>query len=349
MTIINDPNFDPNKALPMTSLWAWEYYKKGIANSWVPEEVDMKKSGDIEQWKSKDSLSPQERKMVSLNLGFFSTAESLTANNLIAISKHITDFQCLQYITRQLWEEAIHTHTFIYCCDSFLSSEEVDEVYKMYKTLPSVKEKDDFVTELTKSVLDPNFTTEGEENIRLFLLNLVGYYVIMEGIFFYAGFAMMLNLGRRGKMKGVAKEFDLILKDEGLHVGFGCDLINAIKGENQQVWTPEFQKEIIEKIKKAVELEKKYSREACPEKILGINSQQYCQYIEYIANRRLEQIGLSKIYLNEEKEEVENPLDWMSEKIDLNKKGNFFETTITEYQTGSLKWDEEDEDKVKNS
>jgi ribonucleoside-diphosphate reductase beta chain len=173
--------------------------------------------------------------MVLLNLGFFSTAESLTANNLVAISKHITDFQCLQYITRQNFEEAIHSETFIYCCNSFLETKEIEEIYKMYKTLPSVKEKDDFVTELTKSVLDPNFTTKGEENIRRFLLNLVGYYVIMEGIFFYAGFAMMLNLKRNGKMVGVGKQFDFILRDEGLHVGFGCDLINAIKKENPQV------------------------------------------------------------------------------------------------------------------
>jgi ribonucleoside-diphosphate reductase beta chain len=345
MPIINDPNFDPNKALPITSPWARVYWKKGNANHWLPEEVDMQRTGDIAQWKSKDLLSPQERKMVLLNLGFFSTAESLTANNLVAISKHITDFQCLQYITRQNFEEAIHSETFIYCCNSFLETKEIEEVYKMYKTLPSVKEKDDFVTELTKSVLDPNFTTKGEENISLFLLNLVGYYVIMEGIFFYAGFAMMLNLKRNGKMVGVGKQFDFILRDEGLHVGFGCDLINAIKRENSQVWTPEFQKKIIEKIKKAVELEKKYAREACPEEILGINSQQYSQYIEYIANRRLEQIGLSKIYFNEKNEKVENPFDWMSTTVDLNKKGNFFETTITEYQTGGrLKWDSEDDE-----
>jgi ribonucleoside-diphosphate reductase beta chain len=170
-----------------------------------------------------------------LNLGFFATAESLTANNLIAMGKHITDFQCLLYIIRQLQEEAIHSWTFIYCCETFLSSEEVDQVYKMYKTIPSVKEKDDFVINLTKSISNPNFTTKGEENIRLFLHDLIGYYVIMEGIFFYAGFAMMLNLLRRGKMIGVGKQFYFILRDEGLHVGFGCDLINVIKKENPQV------------------------------------------------------------------------------------------------------------------
>ena len=338
MPIINDPNFDSNKALPMTSPWAWDYYKKGLANHWVPSEVPM--GEDKDQWNSKDVLSPQERKLVLLNLGFFATAESLTANNLIAMGKHITDFQCLQYIIIQLKEEAIHTHTFIYCCETFLSSEERDQIYKMYKTIPSVKEKDDFVISLTKSVSDPNFTTKGEENIRLFLHDLIGYYVIMEGIFFYAGFAMMLNLKRNGKMKGVGVQFEFILKDEGLHVGFGCDLINKIKSENPQVWTPEFQKEVIGLIKDAVELEKKYAREACPERILGINSQQYCQYVEYIADRRLEQIGLNKEYFDE------NPFPWMSEAIDLEKEENFFETRVTKYQHGSrLEWDEKEEKK----
>jgi len=341
MPIINDPNFDSNRALPMTSPWAWKYYKKGIANNWVPEEVDM--AQDVGQWKSKAVLSQQERKMVLLNLGFFSTAESLTANNLIALGKHVTDFQCQQYLMRQIWEEAIHTHTFIYCCNSFLDSQEVDEVYKMYKTIPSVKEKDDFVTGLTKLVSDPNFTTQGEQNIRHFLRNLIGYYVIMEGIFFYAGFAMMLNLKRNGKMKGVGEQFEFILRDEGLHVGFGCDLINKIKNENPQVWTPEFQKEVIKLIKKAVELEKKYACEACPEEILGINSQQYCQYIEYIANRRLWQIGLSKMYFDEKGKEINNPFAWML-LTDLNKEKNFFETRVTEYQAGSsLEWDEKEE------
>jgi len=344
MPIINDPNFDPNKALPMTSPWAWDYYIRGIANNWVPDEVPM--GQDIDQWKSKDLLSTQERKLVLLNLGFFSTAESLTANNLLVIGKHVTGFQCQQYIIRQLWEEAIHTHTFIYCCNSFLESKQVDEVYKMYKTIPSVKEKDDFVIGLTKSVSSPNFTRKGEENIRRFLHDLIGYYVIMEGIFFYAGFAMMLNLKRNNKMVGVGTQFEFILKDEGLHVGFGCDLINTIKKENPQVWTPEFQKEIIRLIKKAVELEKKYACEACPEKILGINSQQYCQYIEYIANRRLQQIGLSKVYFDEKGREINNPFPWMSQMTDLNKEKNFFETRVTEYQDGSfLEWDEEDKTK----
>jgi ribonucleoside-diphosphate reductase beta chain len=135
------------------------------------------------------------------------------------------------------------------------------------------------------------------------------------------------------------------MRDESLHLAFGCDLINTIKSENPQVWeTPGFQKEIIWLIREAVELEKEYACEACPEGIVGINSQQFCEYVEYIANRRLERIGLNKIYFKdqEKKIEVENPFDWMSASTDLNKKKDFFSTRVTEYQIGGrLEWDED--------
>src|SRR3990167_228808 len=191
MPIINSSATDPNKILPMTYMWAREYYKAGIANNWVPEEISMQE--DIEQWKSKSVLSQAERKMILWNLGFFSTAESLTANNLVlAVYQRVTNPECRQYILRQAYEEAVHTDTFIYCCDSLGLNP--DEIYNMYNTIPSIKEKDDFVVELTKSIFDPNFSTEGTENIKKYLHDLIGYYVIMEGVFFYAGFAMMLAL-----------------------------------------------------------------------------------------------------------------------------------------------------------
>jgi ribonucleoside-diphosphate reductase beta chain len=204
----------------------------------------------------------------------------------------------------------------------------------MYNTIPSIKEKDDFVVELTKSMLDDNFSTEGTDNIRKFLYDLIGYYVIMEGIFFYAGFAMMLALKRRNKMVGIGQQFEYIMRDESLHLAFGCDLINTIKSENPNVWTEHFKQEITELIKKSVELEKRYAIDACPDGIVGINSKQFCDYVEYIADRRLERIDLPKIF------HTANPFPWMSQSTDLTKEKNFFETRVTEYQTGgSLNWD----------
>ena len=331
MAIINSSKTDPNKILPIQYAWAREHYKAGVANNWVPEEVSMQR--DVEQWKSPAALSESERRLIVWNLGFFSTAESLTANNIVlAVYNHITNPEARQYLLRQAFEEAIHTDTFIYCCDTL--GLDPDEIYNMYRTIPSIRDKDDFVVELTRVVFDPGFSTVGEENIRRFLHDLVGFYVIMEGIFFYAGFAMMLALKRQNKMVGVGEQFEFIMRDESLHLAFGCDVINTIKAENRGVWTPAFQAELVELIRQAVELEKRYARDACPHGLLGINADQFSQYVEHIADRRLERIDLPKLY------GTKNPFPWMSQSTDLAKEKNFFETRVTEYQVGAaLTWD----------
>lgn len=329
--IINNSTVDPNKILPMKYLWARQHYKDGVANNWTPEEVSMQQ--DVEQWKSPTFLTDAERRLILWNLGFFSTAESLTANNLVlTVYRYVTNPECRQYLLRQSFEEAVHTDTFIYCCDSL--GLDPDDIFNMYMTVPSIKAKDDFVVNLTKSILDPNFSTEGTENIQRFLHDLIGFYVIMEGIFFYAGFAMMLALRRKGKMIGIGEQFEYIMRDESLHLAFGCDLINTIKAENPEAWTLQFQEEIVELIKKSVVLEKQYAYDACPEGLLGINAEQFSEYVEYITDRRLERIDLPKVY------GTKNPFQWMSQATDLNKEKNFFETRVTEYQTaGSLEWE----------
>ncbi len=202
----------------------------------------------------------------------------------------------------------------------------------MYNTIPSIKEKDDFVVEMTRAVFDPNFSTEGVENTQRFVHDLVGFYVIMEGIFFYAGFAMMLSMLRNHRMVGVGEQFQFILRDESVHLAFGADLINTIVQENPAIWTPEFKKEILEKIMRAVELEKAYVDDTMPRGIVGLVPNMVKQYVEHIADRRLERIGLDRQY------HKENPFPWMSEIMDMPKEKNFFETRVTEYKTGELDW-----------
>ena len=330
-SIINNGHMDTNKILPMRYTWARQHYKDGIANNWTPEEIGMQQ--DVEQWKSTTVLTESERRLILWNLGFFATAESLTANNIVlAVYKHVTNPECRQYMLRQAYEEAVHTDTFIYCCDSL--GLDPEQIYTMYLTIPSIKEKDDFVVNLTKSIFDPRFEIKNSADIQKFLHDLVGYYVIMEGIFFYAGFAMMLALRRQNKMVGIGQQFEYIMRDESIHFAFGCDLINTIKAENPEVWTPEFQRNIIDLIKKAVELECTYAHDACPQGLLGINAQQFSEYVEHIADRRLARIGLPEQY------HKDNPFPWLSQATDLNKEKNFFETRVTEYQTaGSLEWE----------
>ena len=327
--LINCNTVDVNQLMPLKYKWAWEHYLNGCANNWMPTEVPMSK--DIELWKS-NTLTIDERRVIMRNLGFFSTAESLVANNIVlAIFKHVTNPECRQYLLRQAFEEAIHTHTFHYIVESLNLDE--GEVFNMYNEMPSIHKKDAFAMKYTSNLVDPNFSTESPEDIQRFLRNLICFYVIMEGIFFYSGFAMILSFHRQNKMTGIGEQFQYILRDETIHLNFGIDLINGIKAENASVWTAEFQEEITNMIKEAVELEIEYAVDCLPTGILGLNHQMFREYVQYIADRRFERIGIKAIYGSK------TPFPWMSETIDLGKEKNFFETRVTEYQTaGSLEW-----------
>ena len=328
--LVNCAKVDVNQLMPIKYNWAWEHYLNGCANHWMPTEVPMTK--DIEVWKS-NKLSADERLVIMRNLGFFSTAESLVGNNLVlAIFKHVTNAECRQYLLRQAFEEAVHTHTFLYVVDSLGLDE--GEVFNMYHEVPVIARKDEFEMRLTVEVLNDEFTTETFEGRQMFLRNLIGYYLIMEGIFFYTGFVMILSFHRRNLMTGIGEQFQYILRDETTHLNFGIDLINGIKHENPDVWTPEFQAEMVDLVKQAVELEIDYARDCLPRGVLGLNGNLFRDYVQHIADRRLERIGLPTQYSSS------NPFPWMSETMDLAKEKNFFETRVTEYQTGgTLSWD----------
>ena len=327
--LINCNQVDVNQLMPLKYNWAWEHYMNGCANHWMPTEVPMAK--DIELWKA-NTLSEDERRVIMRNLGFFSTAESLVANNIVlAIFKHLTNPEARQYLLRQSFEEAIHTHSFVYICESLNLDQGL--VFNMYNEITSIKAKDEFQMQLTAEVLDPNFSTDTIQGAQKFLENLIGYYPIMEGIFFYSGFVMILSFHRQNKMTGIGEQFQYILRDETVHLNFGIDLINGIKEENPNLWTFEFQNQIIRKIKHAVELEIAYAQDCLPTGILGLTSSMFREYVQYIADRRLERIGLKVIYRSK------NPFPWMSETMDLGKEKNFFETRVTEYQSASsLTW-----------
>lgn len=328
--LLNCLHVDVNQLMPIKYHWAWEHYLNGCANHWMPTEVSM--AQDITLWKS-NKLSDDERLVIMRNLGFFATAESLVGNNIVlTIFRQITNAECRQYLLRQAFEEAVHTHTFLYIVDSLGLDER--EVFNMYHEIPAIARKDAFEMRLTESLLDPNFSTESEEGVRQLVRNLIGFYVIMEGIFFYSGFVMMLSFHRRNQMTGVGEQFQYILRDESVHLNFGIDLINGIKAEHPTIWTPEFQREVIEMIDEAVELEVAYAEDCLPRGVLGLRSDMFRQYVGYIADRRLERIGLKARY------HTPNPFPWMSETIDLTKEKNFFETRVNEYQAAaSLQWD----------
>ena len=323
---------DLNQLVPFKYEWAWDKYLAACANHWMPNEVNM--AADVALWKSKDGLTDDERLIIERSLGFFSTADSLVANNLVlAVYRHITNPECRQYLLRQAFEEALHTHSYQHIIQS-LGMDEA-RLFNMYREVPSVATKASWALPFTQSLNDPNFKTGTTANNQRLLRDLIAFYVIFEGIFFYVGFTQILSMGRRNKMVGTSEQFQYILRDESMHMNFGIDVINQIKIENPDAWTPSFQKEIIKLIKDGVDLEYQYAKDTMPTGILGLNASMFREYLEFIGNRRLVQIGLPEQYQG-----ATNPFPWMSEMMDLKKEKNFFETRVTEYQTGgALSWD----------
>ena len=323
---------DLNQLVPFKYEWAWQKYLDGCANHWMPQEVNM--TADISLWKSDEGLSDDERTIVKRSLGFFSTADSLVANNLVlAIYRLITNPECRQYLLRQAFEEAIHTHAYQYCIESLGMDE--GEIFNMYHEVPTVAEKASWALKYTKEINDPSFTTGTVDTDKTLLKNLIAYYCVLEGIFFYCGFTQILSMGRRNKMTGTSEQFQYILRDESMHVNFGIDVINQIKLENPHLWDEEMQCAARGMILEGTELEVSYARDTMPRGVLGMNANMMEEYLQFIANRRLAQIGLSEQYPG-----VKNPFPWMSEIMDLKKEKNFFETRVTDYQTGgALTWD----------
>ncbi|MCX7277458.1 MAG: ribonucleotide-diphosphate reductase subunit beta [Burkholderiales bacterium] len=323
---------DVNQLVPFKYKWAWEKYLASCANHWMPQEVNMTR--DIALWKDPNGLTEDERRIVKRNLGFFVTADSLAANNIVlGTYRHITAPECRQFLLRQAFEEAIHTHAYQYIVESLGLDE--SEIFNAYNEVASIRNKDEFLIPFIEAIMDPNFHTGTPENDQTLLKSLIVFACLMEGLFFYVGFTQILALGRQNKMTGAAEQYQYILRDESMHCNFGIDLINQLKLENPHLWTAEFKTEIKDLFMKAVELEYQYAEDTMPRGVLGMNASMFKGYLRYIANRRATQIGLEACFPHEE-----NPFPWMSEMIDLKKERNFFETRVIEYQSGgALSWD----------
>ena len=323
---------DVNQLVPFKYKWAWEKYLATCANHWMPQEVNMTR--DIATWKDPNGLTEDERRIVKRNLGFFVTADSLAANNIVlGTYRHITAPECRQFLLRQAFEEAIHTHAYQYIVESLGLDE--SEIFNAYHEVASIRDKDQFLIPFIEAIMDPDFHTGTPANDQKLLKSLIVFACLMEGLFFYVGFTQILALGRQNKMTGAAEQYQYILRDESMHCNFGIDLINQLKLENPQLWTAEFKADIKALFTHAVELEYRYAEDTMPRGVLGLNASMFKRYLRYIANRRATQIGLEALFPNEE-----NPFPWMSEMIDLKKERNFFETRVIEYQTGgALSWE----------
>jgi ribonucleoside-diphosphate reductase beta chain len=309
-----------NQILPHVNKWAWDLYKTGKRNNWDPEEIAMTR--DSQNWNS-GVLSEDEKRVAKRTLGFFAGSESLVGNNLVTLYQYVTDPECRQYMSRQIWEECLHNDTVVHICDSL--SLDIGEVYEAYRTIPSIKAKDEFLMSVTDGILtdvDVSTTKGLQEVVRAAFL----YWIVCEGTFFFSGFAMLLAM--KDKLPGIGEQIEYTLRDESNHIKFGTTLINKIKEQNPQIWTKEFENELTEYLKQAVKLEIAYANDVLQGGILGLNSSMFVQYMEYIGNRRLEGIGMSYRFGSDT-----NPFKFLSEVQDLIKAKNFFETRVIEYQS----------------
>lgn len=313
--------------LPHVNKWAWDLYLTGMANHWNPSDIPMAK--DIEQWRDPLVISEDEKLLYKRCMGFFAGTESLVANNLFFnLFRYVRDPEVAQYACVQLKEEMVHNHTIVYVCDSL--GLDIAEVYEAHANVPSIKAKDDFLMRVTENLASgPPLDLSITENKQKVLKNIIIYYMVCEGIFFYSGFAMLLSFGRQGKMPGTCEQINYTLKDESLHLTFGTRLINEIVSQEPDVWTPSFKREVLEMVKEATDLEIRYARDVLPRGVLGLNAELFIGYSQYIGKRRLEGVGLASPWKN-----PKNPFPWLAETIDLAKMKNFFETRVTEYATG---------------
>ncbi len=328
--LINGKDADVIQLYPMKHQYAWDSYLAANANHWLPTEIGMQL--DIEQWKQPGFITDDERQAFETVLGFFTTADSIAANNIVmATYRHITSPEVRMYLLRQAYEEAIHTHAYQYIVESLAMDE--GKIFNMYREIDSIYNKASFILTFNEGIFNPDFKTGTLEADQKFLENIVVFSLIMEGIFFYSAFAVMFGFQRQKKMVGSAEQIQYIMRDESMHLNFGIFMINTLKQEQPEVWTPEFQQRVIDLVKEATVLEYTFAQTVFPKGIFGMNADGFKQYIEYIADRRLNSIGLPSQY------NVSNPFPWMSEAVDLNKEKNFFETRVTEYQTGgTLDW-----------
>lgn len=320
-----------NRILPHKHKYAWDLFLKSCANNWMPTEISMQ--NDIKQWKNNE-ITEDEKLLVKRCLGFFAGSESLVGNNLLLSAfRFITDAECRQYILRQAFEESLHNLTVVYICDSL--DLDIEEVFAAYENIPSIKAKDDFLMSITNDISGPDFTTDSKEGKQELLRNFLTYWIVCEGTFFFSGFAMLLALGRQNKLQGISDQIKYTLRDESSHIAFGTYLINTLIEQNPSIWTKSIQEEFVDHIKKAVELEIAYAHDVLPTGILGLNANMFVDYMHYIGNRRLEAIGLDYRFPSDK-----NPFPWLSEVVDVQAMGNFFERRVREYQqSGSLEDD----------
>ncbi len=323
--IINGRQTMTFNLLPLKYQWAYELYRNMKANHWEPEDIPMAK--DIEQWRGND-LSDVERWIIRMGIGYFSAAEGIVGDNIQHVVRELVTAPELKLVLgRHAHEENIHADSLLYMISSLGINPH--ECEAMFEDVPTILRKNEFVSRVSRELRRDMDLSQASEKQAL-ARNIFVFGQCMEGTQFYGLFGMILSLYRQNKFPGIGQMFRYTLRDESNHIELLRNLLVELIRENPDVWTDEFQQELVTLMKEAVQLEKEFINDCLPVNAVGLSSEEFAEYIDYIADRRLENVGLPLL-----NEGVKNPFPWLAEMMDIKKEQNFFEGRVTEYQKAS--------------
>jgi ribonucleoside-diphosphate reductase beta chain len=322
--VINGHRSAELNVLPLKYHEAYRIYKQMKANHWEPDVIDMTK--DCSQWNS-STLSSKERWIIEMGVGYFSSAEGIVGDSVLhVIEDNLTAAELKHAALRHIAEESIHMDSLLHIIGSL--NIDLDEVTAKFSDIPSVQKKNEFITrQMPELKMGVDLTQT--VNKQKFAKAIFGITQVMEGTQFYALFAMILSLHRQNKMTGIGQMFQYTLRDESNHIALGRYILTELIAENPDLWTPEFKNELVEFTRQGVELEKEFVRDCLPEDGVGMTQRDFLEYVDFNADRRLAGLGLPTLSTVKT-----NPFAWLDEVIFLRKEKNFFETRVTEYQTG---------------
>ncbi len=320
MPLIGKPSPNDMNLHPLNYQWAYDLYQQAVRNTWFPHEIALKE--DLDDF---SKMTDDERHAVKFLMAFFNPAELIVNRSIaLGIYPYLKSPECHLYLAKQMWEEANHCVAFEYVLETFPFDR--DTIYNIHLEVPSMKAKEDYINRYMGRMTDEKLditTAEGKKN---FLRNLVATNLVMEGIWFYSGFMVALSFRQRNQLRNFGSMINWVIRDESLHLKFGINLIHNILEENAELLTHEFAREIKDIIVEGVMLETAYNKDLFPRGILGLNADYVNQYVQYVADRRLEELGLEKHF------NVTNPAKWMTTATDVFELVNFFESQNTNYE-----------------
>ncbi len=305
---------------PINYQWAYDLYNQAVRNTWFPHEIALKE--DLEDFAK---MTEDERHAVKFLMAFFNPAELIVNRSIaLGIYPYLKSPECHLYLAKQMWEEANHCVAFEYVLETFPFDRE--HIFDLHLNVPSMKAKEDYINKYMKRMTEDTLDISTVDGKKDFLRNLVATNIVMEGIWFYSGFMVVLSFRQRNQLRNFGSMINWVLRDESLHLKFGINLIHSILEENPELLTEDFAKEIQSILIEGVELETAYNKDLFPNGILGLNADYVNQYVQYVADRRLEELGLPKYY------NATNPAKWMSTATDVYELVNFFEAQNTSYE-----------------